>query len=238
MSLVRKLECAKEFVEILVSKLGSRVCRVVLFGSVARGDADAYSDVDMLIVLDKVLDGDREIIAQTAFDISLKYGESVEYLIMSFEEYKLKGLSNPLIYEIEKWGKILHQNPRSEEERTLKLVRLAEEYFMYAAKCKELMMYRASIDLGQNAIELLLKALILVKGQPLPKTHGGYIHKFGELYVLTGEVGRTIISRLYEALELRNKSRYDPEYTPNDADAGKILQIYKEFKELTSKFIQ
>jgi hypothetical protein len=44
-------------------------------------------------------------------------------------------------------------------------------------------MYRTAIDLGQNAVELVLKTLILVKG----------------------EVDREMITRVYRALELRNK---------------------------------
>jgi uncharacterized protein (UPF0332 family) len=58
-------------------------------------------------------------------------------------------------------------------------------------------MYRTAIDLGQNAVELVLKTLILVKGEALPRSHGGCIHKFGELYVVKGEVEREMITRVY-----------------------------------------
>jgi uncharacterized protein (UPF0332 family) len=53
--------------------------------------------------------------------------------------------------------------------------------------------YRSS----QNAVELVLKTLILVKCEALPRSHGGCIHKFGELYVVKGEVEREMITRVY-----------------------------------------
>lgn len=52
------------------------------------------------------------------------------------------------------------------------------------------LMYRAAIDLGQDAVELVLKALVLVKGEALPKSHGSCIRRFGELYVIRGDVER------------------------------------------------
>jgi uncharacterized protein (UPF0332 family) len=98
-------------------------------------------------------------------------------------------------------------------------------------------MYRAAIDLGQNSIELVLKALILVKGEALPRSHGGYIHKFGELYVVKGEVEREVITRLYRALELRNKARYDPDYKPLEVDVNEALQAYREIREVARKIL-
>jgi uncharacterized protein (UPF0332 family) len=99
-------------------------------------------------------------------------------------------------------------------------------------------MYRAAIDLGQNAIELVLKALILIRGEALPRSHGGYIHKFGELYVVKGEVEREIVTKLYRALELRNKARYDPDYKPLEVDVSEVVQAYREIREIARKILK
>jgi uncharacterized protein (UPF0332 family) len=99
-------------------------------------------------------------------------------------------------------------------------------------------MYRPAVDLGQNAIELMLKALILARGEALPRSHGGYIYRFGEIYVVHGEVGRDIITKLYRALEIRNKARYDPEYRPVEADADEVIQTYRELKEIAYRAIK
>jgi uncharacterized protein (UPF0332 family) len=99
-------------------------------------------------------------------------------------------------------------------------------------------MYRAAIDLAQNAVELVLKALILAKGEALPRSHGGYIHMFGELYIVKGGVDREVITKLYRALELRNKARYDPDYNPQEADVNEVLQTYREIRGVARKILE
>jgi uncharacterized protein (UPF0332 family) len=115
---------------------------------------------------------------------------------------------------------------------------LADEYYNYSLRCMHQLMYRPAVDLGQNAIELMLKALILARGEALPRSHGVYIYRFGEIYVVRGEVGRDIITRLYRVLEIRNKARYDPEYRPVEADADEVIQTYRELREIAYKVIK
>ena len=233
----RKVGCATEFARLVLEGLRGRVFRIVLFGSVAKGVADADSDVDVLLIVDSVTEEVRNIVAEAAFQASLRHGESMEYVIMSIEEYRSRGLDNPLIYEVEKWGEILYENPEVEKRRAAKLLELAEEYYGYAERCKQNLMYRAAIDLGQNTVELLLKASILAKGEPLPRTRGGYVHRFGELYVLIGEVSRDIVPKLYRVLELRNRARYDPDYTPTEVDVDEVLQLYRELRDMVRRLI-
>ncbi len=63
----------------LQSVYGARLQGVYLYGSYVRGEADAESDVDVLVVLDQVSDYGAEI-DRTSFlvaDLSLRYGVSV-----------------------------------------------------------------------------------------------------------------------------------------------------------------
>jgi len=233
----RKAGYAEAFTEHLVSRLGGRLYRVVLFGSVAKGTADADSDVDVLVVVDRVSEDVEKIAAEAAFEVGLECGEAIEYILMGLEEYRSRDPDNPFIYEVEKWGRVLYEDPASDVRRALRLVELAEEYYSYAEKCRQGMMYRAAIDLGQNAVELLLKALILARGGSLPRSHGGYIQRFGELYVLTGEVDREIVSKLYRVLELRNKARYDPDYNPSETDVDEVLQAYRELRDIARRIL-
>jgi uncharacterized protein (UPF0332 family)/predicted nucleotidyltransferase len=233
----RKINCSKEFVEILAQRLKERLFKVVLFGSVAKGSGNADSDIDLLVVVDQITNDIRKAVAETAFEASIRSGEPIEYIVMSLDEYRTKSLDNPFIYEVESYGKVLYCNPKPEERMIQKLMELAEEYYSYALKCIQQLMYRPAIDMGQNAIELVLKALILTKGEVLPRSHGGYIHKFGEAYVIQGEISRDIIPKLYKALEMRNKARYDPEYRPTETDVNEVIQTYKELKEIAHKFL-
>ena len=214
-----------------------KLFKVILFGSVAKGLSDVDSDVDLLVVVDRVTDEVRRVVAETAFEVSTRWREPVEYIIMDLEEYRAKSFGNPFTYEVERYGRLLYRDPKPEEEMVKKLIELAEECYGYSLRCVQQLMYRPAIDLGQNAIELVLKALILAKGEALPRSHGGYIHKFGEIYVLRGEVGRDIIAKLYRALELRNKARYDPEYSPTEADAGEVIRTYEELREVARRVI-
>jgi len=234
----RKVDCAREFAEILAQRLRGRLHKVVLFGSVAKGSAGVDSDVDLLVVVDRVTDDVRGVVAEAAFEASVRSREPVEYIIMGLEEYRARGLGNPLIYEVESYGKVLYSDPKPEEETVEKLMRLAEEYYGYSLRCAQQLMYRPAIDLGQNAVELVLKALVLAKGEALPRSHGGYIHRFGEIYVLRGEVRRDVVAKLYRALEMRNRARYDPEYAPTEADVDEVLQTYRELREIAYRLLK
>jgi uncharacterized protein (UPF0332 family)/predicted nucleotidyltransferase len=234
----RKIGCAKEFAELLASRLRGRLIKVVLFGSVARGLCDADSDVDVLVVVDRMDEGVKRVVAESAFEASVEFQEPIEYIVMELEEYRMKGVGNPFIYEVERYGRALYYDPVPEKERVRRLLELAEEYYGYATRCAQQLMYRAAIDLAQNAVELVLKALILAKGEALPRSHGGYIHMFGELYIVKGEVDREIITELYRALELGNKARYDPDYSPREADVNEVLQAYREVREIARKILK
>jgi predicted nucleotidyltransferase len=234
----RKIGCAREFAELLASRLRGRLIKVVLFGSVARGLCDADSDVDVLVVVDRVDEGVKRVVAESAFEASVKFREPIEYIVVELEEYRMKGVGNPFVYEVERYGRALYYDPEPERERVRRLLELAEEYYGYATRCAQQLMYRAAIDLAQNAVELVLKALILAKGEALPRSRGGYIHMFGELYVVKGGVDREVITKLYRALELRNKARYDPDYNPQEADVNEVLQTYREIRGVAREVLE
>jgi len=107
----RKAGCAKEFADRLAERLGGRLYRVVLFGSVAKGTADADSDVDVLVVVDGVSEDVRNTVAETAFQVGISCGEAVEYVLMDLGEYRSRDPDNPFIYEVEKWGRVLYEDP-------------------------------------------------------------------------------------------------------------------------------
>ncbi|MEA3340275.1 MAG: nucleotidyltransferase domain-containing protein [Chloroflexota bacterium] len=63
-----------EYIARIRNHFPDRILNVVLFGSQARGDADAESDIDLLVLVDAENAGDfRSELWRIAFDVSLDY---------------------------------------------------------------------------------------------------------------------------------------------------------------------
>jgi uncharacterized protein len=80
------------FVDRLRSHYGSRLVQVVLFGSKARGDADAESDLDLLILLETRGLSHRanwNAIADLAWDVELEYGLALSFILKAPADYAI-----------------------------------------------------------------------------------------------------------------------------------------------------
>ncbi|HEY9605204.1 MAG TPA: nucleotidyltransferase domain-containing protein [Allocoleopsis sp.] len=86
---------------------GDRLVKMVLFGSQARGDADAGSDIDVLVVLKGQVNPGEEIkrTSQVVADLSLQYDEVLSRLFM--DEYQFIHRNSPLLRNIRKEGILL-----------------------------------------------------------------------------------------------------------------------------------
>ena len=232
-----KLRAAEVFTEEVVRGLKG-VYAIYLFGSVAKGTTEPESDVDVLVVLTSKREEAYDVLAEAATKAYEETGEVVEFIIMDIEEFlRLKPIS-PLLYEVEEWGKTLFLDGGALEERARALARLAEEYASSARRCADMGMLRLALDAWHNAVELLLKALIMLRGRPLPRTHGGYVHVFGEMYVMSGEARKNIIRDLMKELEARNKARYEPDYTPGPGELELLERLYHELSELLASSLR
>ena len=104
----------------MAERLRERLFKVVLFCSVAKGLYDVDSDLDLLVVVDRVSNDVKNIVAESAFEISIKFHELIEhiilYIILSIEEHKSRGKDDPFKYEVEQYGMILYNDPKSEKE--------------------------------------------------------------------------------------------------------------------------
>ena len=62
-----------EYIAHIRSRFPDRIISVTLFGSKARGDAHAESDIDLLVLVDARDDAFRSELWRIASDVSLKY---------------------------------------------------------------------------------------------------------------------------------------------------------------------
>lgn len=94
-----------ELKERLAAIYGDRLDAVVLFGSEARGDARAESDIDLLVVLRGPMDDygvELERSLAAVYPVALRVGRRVSVKLLDRQEYE-QG-DSPLVREVRRTG--------------------------------------------------------------------------------------------------------------------------------------
>ena len=94
----------REFRGGLERTYGSRLVRVVLFGSQARDEAEADSDIDVMLVLQGAVDPNREIQRLSSFTsgLSLKHDVVISCVYLSEENFDNE--QSPLMLNVRREG--------------------------------------------------------------------------------------------------------------------------------------
>ncbi len=77
----------KNFSEQIRGKFGERIINLKLFGSRARGDARPDSDYDVLLVLDRVTEADRDVVADVVGEMIQRHEQYVSCNMYSQDEF-------------------------------------------------------------------------------------------------------------------------------------------------------
>ena len=228
----RKLRALDNFIEELLSQPGRhQLGRIILFGSALEGDITAESDVDLLVLGTGDLQTLRRACAAAAFETSLATGERVEPLVFPLSYYYHPAL--PFIHRVRQRGKEILSMNEHELKRALLAGkhRLAADYLRVARYVYDNGDYRQAVDLAYNAAEAAVKGLLLLELEELPRTHGGLINRFGDLYARTGKVPPQMGRDLHMALEVRARARYVEEAVINQADAEGVIALAEALLE-------
>jgi len=80
--------------------------RLILFGSAVRGEMDEESDIDVLILTERLLSREeRNAIVKEVFEINLRYETNISVLLVDARSWKEGPISAmPIHQEIEKEG--------------------------------------------------------------------------------------------------------------------------------------
>lgn len=85
-------------------RLGTHVKDLRLFGSRARGDAQPYSDYDMLVIVDRRSPDIRDAILEIEVDLIDRYEALVTSIVRTEDEWKQRQ-GTPLALNIEREGR-------------------------------------------------------------------------------------------------------------------------------------
>jgi len=104
------VEARGELAEIVERLQPMRPVRILLFGSAARGTSDRLSDLDVIVVAERVAPRFLDRIAE-AFDlIDPRY--ALDILVYTPEEYRsMLEAGNPLIEVAEREGRVIYERP-------------------------------------------------------------------------------------------------------------------------------
>ncbi|MFA4967156.1 MAG: nucleotidyltransferase domain-containing protein [Candidatus Margulisiibacteriota bacterium] len=95
----------KEFKEKIMAAFGARIKELLLFGSKARGDFNAESDIDIFILVDKSDPNFRKKVASFTTEVLIKYGILLSPKIIEESHFSfLKKLEFSFAKNIEKDG--------------------------------------------------------------------------------------------------------------------------------------
>lgn len=98
-------EALSRYLTILRQKYKNQISKVILFGSLARGESDPESDVDLLIVTVNGSQKLKDEISMACFDIILETDVILSPLVMDGETYDWhKNYRDPLYNNIQKDG--------------------------------------------------------------------------------------------------------------------------------------
>ena len=212
------------------SEVKDAVAKVVLFGSLARGEARADSDIDLLVFATDRLDKVSEACAEASLCSGIEKQESVEPLIRDADT--LFYTDSYFLTRALREGEEVYSMAEDELARkgAQNALRLAEEYIELARYDLEGEQLRGTVDAGYNAAELCVKGLLILHQQPLPRTHGGLVQKFGEMYVQTAKVERKLGRGLNQALQFRNNARYDAHAAVTTRQARQTITLAEELR--------
>lgn len=106
----RDRKIAEELKDMLLAGNGERIKRLILYGSRAKGNAQAGSDFDFLVVESSPLAKRDELLRLRRALSGIPY--SIDVWVMSEEEFEeTRNVIGGMAYPAHKYGVVLYENP-------------------------------------------------------------------------------------------------------------------------------
>ena len=91
--------------------LGEDLCKIIVYGSYARGDFDEYSDVDVMVLTSLVeseIKPIEYILYDVAFDFLMEYGVDISVIVKNEEHFKYWLGALPFYDNVESEGVVIN----------------------------------------------------------------------------------------------------------------------------------
>ena len=240
---------AEDFARRVRAALGDRVDSIVLYGSVARGEAGPDSDIDVLVVGSR--DGGigkaiRKVESDRARETGYRF--FVETTAYDRDEFlRLRRLGSPLVMNMLEDGVVLYdtgifskvradsaQVSVAEMEvmmarRVARHLELADEALGDAQYSLDGGRLRSAAGRAYYAMFHAASAAVARTDSRPPRTHGGVANQFGLHYVTTGLFDAALAERLMETYELRRQRDYQLDVSFAQADVVAAVRDAREF---------
>lgn len=235
--LERKRQALEDFLtRAKNSPVGKQIAQVILYGSVLRGDATPESDVDLLIIATGNVRQVEQALSHIAFDVMLEYGELVSPLVYCPDEYRYP---HYFLRSVQRAGKEVYRMDEHAMRRqeAQDLLALAQDYLEMARALRGKREYvRGVIDMAYNAAELSARGLLLLREGIWPRTHSGVVQQFSRVFIVEAPVVELRVGRAFrQALDRRNRARYDPHAVLTEADADEVIEVATELVGLLQR---
>ena len=129
--------------------MGSSLARLILYGSVATGEAGERSDIDIVAVHFGGAKDALDRVAEIGFETALRYGQLVECIPISAHEFRAGANRSFFLREVGR-GRVLFEMDEKDAVRQEagEYSGLAEEYRSYARSALERGECRPAVDIG------------------------------------------------------------------------------------------
>lgn len=104
----REKKAVEEFINGISKIFNQNLLKIILYGSKAEGDFSHDSDIDILLIVEKIDLSQRKAFFKFLVDIELQYDSHISPVLVSKKEYEMnKKMGSFFFHEIEKKGIVL-----------------------------------------------------------------------------------------------------------------------------------
>jgi uncharacterized protein (UPF0332 family)/predicted nucleotidyltransferase len=224
-----------DFVQAMRRLYGRRLSRIILFGSFARGEAHAESDVDLLVLLhDEEIEffGEVDQLIEATHPLDLAYLRVVSAFPATEQGYQQR--TQLVYYNIAEEGQTLYDM----QEHIPNLIKRADQNMLDASfLLTEQKSYASSVSRAYYAMFYIGQALLLTE-RVITKSHSGLANQLGEHLVKPNKLPTAASKLLKQVFIQRQISDYEIITDVSRETAETVLDQASEFCELGKAYLR